>query len=319
MIELGDAERLVYRELLKTPGAAFPQLVQRLQIDHDQARSALDNLLSVKLATADEQGGLHAVPPQLGYAGLIGEVERDAQDRLRAADLARGQITEMAFEYAEFRSHEAIIELTSLDAVRMRLVDLSQQAKVSCDALAPQRNVSTDTIEASRPLNNQALERGVVMRCIYPDSLRNEPGTLEYARWLADHGSGLRTTPVVPLQMVLIDSEVALIPIDPDEPQLGALEVHSPGVVTALTALFDITWERSTELDAAPVPNSRGLTPQEAEVLRLLGSGHTDESAARRLQISVRTLRRLIADLTDRLEAHSRFEAGVKAANRGWI
>jgi len=45
----------------------------------------------------------------------------------------------------------------------------------------------------------------------------------------------------------------------------------------------------------------------------------TDETAARRLGVSLRTVRRQMAALMERLCATSRFEAGLKAAQRGWL
>jgi DNA-binding CsgD family transcriptional regulator len=60
-------------------------------------------------------------------------------------------------------------------------------------------------------------------------------------------------------------------------------------------------------------------TTTERDLLALLAQGLTDDAAAKRLSISVRTERRIVADLMRRLDATSRFEAGVKAARRGWI
>ena len=54
-------------------------------------------------------------------------------------------------------------------------------------------------------------------------------------------------------------------------------------------------------------------------LLKLMASGLTDEAAGRRLGVSARTMRRQMADLMERLDTTSRFEAGLKAAQRGWI
>src|SRR5690606_39837840 len=67
---------------------------------------------------------------------------------------------------------------------------------------------------------------------------------------------------------------------------------------------------------AQPPPE---LTTRERELLTLLSAGNTDESAAAQLGVSVRTVRRMVADIMDRLGARSRFQAGVKAADRGWL
>ncbi|WP_324605955.1 helix-turn-helix transcriptional regulator [Streptomyces sp. NRRL S-813] len=61
------------------------------------------------------------------------------------------------------------------------------------------------------------------------------------------------------------------------------------------------------------------LSGRERQVLELLADGQLDESIARKLNISVRTCRRIIASLMDRLEARSRFQAGVIAVARGWM
>ncbi|MCO1578038.1 hypothetical protein M8C13_19995 [Crossiella sp. SN42] len=62
-----------------------------------------------------------------------------------------------------------------------------------------------------------------------------------------------------------------------------------------------------------------GLSEVDRRVLELLASGITDEAAARVVGFSVRQLRRRVAVLMARLEAASRFEAGVAAARRGWV
>ena len=62
-----------------------------------------------------------------------------------------------------------------------------------------------------------------------------------------------------------------------------------------------------------------GPTIMESRLLVLLARGLTDDAAARRLNISVRTERRMMANLMRRLAATSRFEAGAKAVQRGWI
>jgi DNA-binding NarL/FixJ family response regulator len=62
-----------------------------------------------------------------------------------------------------------------------------------------------------------------------------------------------------------------------------------------------------------------GPTELERKLLDLLAQGLTDEAVAKRLGVSVRTERRMIASLMRRLQASGRFEAGVKAAQYNWI
>jgi DNA-binding NarL/FixJ family response regulator len=52
-------------------------------------------------------------------------------------------------------------------------------------------------------------------------------------------------------------------------------------------------------------------------ILEALGSGLTDEAAAKRIGVSLRTYRRRVAELMARLEAGSRFQAGLRAGELG--
>lgn len=55
------------------------------------------------------------------------------------------------------------------------------------------------------------------------------------------------------------------------------------------------------------------------QVALLRANGLTYETIARRLGVSIRTMRRPIAETTTELDADGRFQAGVHAAWRGWI
>jgi DNA-binding NarL/FixJ family response regulator len=54
-------------------------------------------------------------------------------------------------------------------------------------------------------------------------------------------------------------------------------------------------------------------------LLRQLSRGAKDEQIARSLGVSLRTVRRRMADLFEELGVESRFQAGVEAVRRGWI
>jgi DNA-binding CsgD family transcriptional regulator len=161
----------------------------------------------------------------------------------------------------------------------------------------------------------------VSIRTIYQDSARNDPPTLGYARWLTENGGQVRTTPIVPPRMVVFARRIAVVPLDPADTRAGALCTRSTGIVASLVALFEQTWESSVPLgaDRGPAPEEGGLTPTERELLKLLASGLTDEAAGKRLGVSLRTVRRQMSALMERLDATSRFEAGIKAAHRGWL
>jgi DNA-binding NarL/FixJ family response regulator len=119
--------------------------------------------------------------------------------------------------------------------------------------------------------------------------------------------------------MVIVDRKVALVPLDPSDNRRGALALSGAGVITAMCALFDQLWRAGEPWERQRKRNQGELSPLEHELLWLLAQGMTDEAAARKLGLSLRTVRRLASDLMARLNAHSRFEAGVRAAHRGWL
>ena len=68
--------------------------------------------------------------------------------------------------------------------------------------------------------------------------------------------------------------------------------------------------------DAGPTPH---LTPRQMDVLRHLAAGHSTESIARTLGISVDTVRNHVRGVLGRLEAHTRLEAVMRAHDLGLV
>ncbi|GGP16843.1 DNA-binding response regulator [Nonomuraea glycinis] len=91
----------------------------------------------------------------------------------------------------------------------------------------------------------------------------------------------------------------------------------TPSVVGGVRMLIEAAWKAATELDAYLRSDMPQLDADGQAVLRMLGGGHTDESAARQLGLSLRTYRRRVADLMALLESGSRFQAGMRAGELG--
>lgn len=308
----------LYSALLSDPGASIEDLAEATGTTLGQVRSSLDALADRALVSGDGVA-FRVTSPRQGYARLIAEAEAEIAERqLRLAE-AKSALSALAAEHDASRHAGSILHLRSLEEVRTRLEELASQAELECVSLNPGRSHSADAMEASRPLNQQALDRGVTIRCIYQEAVRHDPPTHGYATWLTEAGGEARTLPVVPLLMVVVDRRVALVPAEPADPRAGALEIRSRGVVAALGALFDQAWLAARRLGDTTARDEGLPNDQELELIRLLAEGHTDQSAAARLGLSVRTVRRLMADLMIRLGARSRFEAGARAVTRGWL
>jgi DNA-binding CsgD family transcriptional regulator len=98
-----------------------------------------------------------------------------------------------------------------------------------------------------------------------------------------------------------------------------AMVLRSPAVVYVLRQFFEYFWAGSTDLILEDMIGAPGSGSRHREVVRLLASGLTDEAIARKLGLSDRTVRRIVADLMQQIGAESRFQAGVKMVRLGWL
>lgn len=128
-------------------------------------------------------------------------------------------------------------------------------------------------------------------------------------------GVEVRTLPGLTTWMAVIDSAAVVLPKRHDRTGRERTVSRSPAVVAVATWAF-----HHAQIATAPSLNGgTQLSQLEVRILRCLSAGLKDEQAARRLEISVRTYRRRVTALCDRLHASSRFEAGVAAAKRGLV
>jgi DNA-binding CsgD family transcriptional regulator len=312
----------VYRVLLLHPDDDPPQIAERLERTEPEIAAALVRLADLALARPPgADGRWRAVNPEVGLASLLARQESEALRRQREMERSRGAMTGLIAEYASLRRQgpdSGVEVISNLVEVRDRLEQLATDATGEVLSFAPGGPQPAQVMEASRALDQQTLERGVRMRTVYLDSVRNDQATVHYAHWLNELGGTVRTVPSLPLRMIIADG-TAVVPLDPDDPRKGAVLLHSPGVIAALRALFEQVWDQAKPLGEATQRDSRGLTDQERQLLRLLAGGLTDERAAQRLGVSLRTIRRMMSDLMTRTDSRSRFQAGIQVAALGWL
>jgi DNA-binding CsgD family transcriptional regulator/sugar-specific transcriptional regulator TrmB len=311
----------VYRQLLERPEMGVREISAHLCLPEESVRRALDDLADLRLLRPGESDEQYlTVSPEVGLGVLLSRIELELGAQQRQLETARSSVTSLIARYGQQRhAPEIIQQLFGLEAVRLRLEQLAETARTECLSFFPGGAQRPDVMESSKPLDQMALERGVSLRTLYQDSFRNDPGTREYVHWLSTLGGETRTVPSLPMLMVLVDREVALVPLDPEDARKGALEIRSRGVVEALHVLFTRFWDAGIPWYEQDGPDSTGLSRRDRELMYLLASGHTDEAIGKKLGVSLRTVRRTVSNLMARLEARSRFEAGVLAARAGWL
>ncbi|MDT9689573.1 helix-turn-helix transcriptional regulator [Streptomyces sp. P9(2023)] len=323
LLGLDAPTEAVYRAMLADPGIEASALAERLGVPEDSVRAAWRRLAELSLARhpagdprdASAAGPPRAVRPEIGLEYLL--TRRQAEFAA-----ARAAAERLISEYEHLRPADppvGVEHLASVDEIRARLAVLTEDVRTEVMAFAPGGPQTEANMAASRPLNERLLTRGVTMRTIYLESVRNSPASVAHATWLTELGGQVRTVATLPLRMTVVDRTTAVIPVDSDDSGRGGVVLTGQGVLTALCALFETVWANARPLGEAPRRDEGELDDQEAATLRLLAEGHTDEGIAKRLGVSHRTARRIATVLMDRLGARSRFEAGARAVQRGWL
>ncbi|MFJ9622286.1 helix-turn-helix domain-containing protein [Streptomyces sp. NPDC101181] len=329
LLGLDTHTEAVYRSMLEHPHDGVRAIARRLDLSEEAVRAAWDRLAELSLLQPSATGSAQpprAVSPELGLDYLLARRQAEFALQRQRITAARTAASQLISEYAGRRPAEGPVGVEHLDDVaqiRTRLALLTERVRQEVLVFAPGGAQTPANMAASRPLNEKLLGRGVTMRTIYLESVRNCAASAAHADWLTAMGGEVRTVAELPLRMTLVDRSTAVVPLDSRDSSRGAMVITAAepgtGMLTALLTLFETVWEAARPLGEKPRREDGALDRQEAAALRLLAEGHTDEGIAKRLGVSHRTARRIATGLMDRLGARSRFEAGVRAAQRGWL
>lgn len=156
-----------------------------------------------------------------------------------------------------------------------------------------------------------------VNKLLSPTALVDEAARLHLRQVMAEGAQVRISSAQLPHETIIIDRRVMIL-AGRGAPGLREFTVTtSPALVGGVYALFQAAWETSTDLVAYLSGDVPHLDADSLMVLRALGAGHTDETAARKLGLSLRTYRRRVAELMTKLEADSRFQAGLRVGELG--
>lgn len=213
--------------------------------------------------------------------------------------------------------------------IERTLMKLAENCETQLTSITPGRAIGR-LFATTRLANEAALGNGAKTRSVFQYGAARDETSSRFLREMVTPDSELRVTAMIPGRGWAIDGRIALLLVPsthtPGEHSMAV--VRETAIVQWLIAGFEHLWMMSTPLDevitfsddagtpdAAAVP----LDPTRVRILRLMAEGEKDEVIARRLNISVRTCRRHIADYLDHVGATSRFQAGVIAARSGHL
>jgi DNA-binding CsgD family transcriptional regulator len=175
----------------------------------------------------------------------------------------------------------------------------------------------TERFPVLERLHSGLLEHRGMVRILIPRDALVDDENMASVRTLSERSAHIRVHPyTLPTTAILDGALGAVAAVGEGEDRLVA--VRDGDVVRALQAFYNTIWSHAITL--ADMPEESLSWPEDstaARVLRLLCLGYTDEAAARKLGLSVRTYRRYVAELMHHMKANSRFQAGVRATQLG--
>jgi hypothetical protein len=297
----------VYVALGPLSSASVAELARLTSSSAECVAENLEELRRLGLATDSSLGRWRTLP-------LLEVVNQLKAQRLSEIELASAAAESLeghllAGWKAQTEDVKSLVGRESIVEAHRELMDSARREICFFDKPPYAQIRSTITEEAlSVEPEWQALERNVLLRCVYDPGFDSE--RLAELSLFAKKGEQSRTAPV-PMKLIIIDSHTALIPsmrsYKPGH-ELRASIVRNALLVEALQWLFEAVWDA-----AVPIMTSVNSDndPRRQMLISMLMTGSTDSAIANTLNINVRSVRRWISDLMDELGVSTRLQLGA--------
>ncbi|MEV4558944.1 helix-turn-helix transcriptional regulator [Kitasatospora sp. NPDC049285] len=314
-----ETSTALYARLLADPGRALDSLREELGCGEREFTEALGELRTLGLLqqTTRTASGVAPVSVDTAVRHLLADSDHRIDTLLGEARSTRDRIERLHTRYLPLHTGTAHELVRGADRIAALLEDAARAARSEALSLRPGQDQSESGLAEKLARERIALAHRVALRTIYPAAALHQAAVLAHVQQLTAAGASIRVAHTLPLWLIVVDAGLAVLPAPGEPLGTAAVVVRDRAVVSVVRELFEHFWAASwvpPELLGRTTPDDR-----HREVLRLLAAGLTDQAIGRKLEISDRTVRRLVADLTTALGAQSRFQAGVHATRLGWI
>lgn len=262
--------------------------------------------------------------------------ERDMREAIARIEAVRAlpEATERLYaqyQRAQLRAGGSAEYIDDPATVNARLDDVVGGAE--WEILAGQPAGPRTELQLNRSLERDtaALERGVEKRTLYRATVRDNTVTAEYARAMANRGTGRAAefrTMVEPFErIIIVDRRVAFFSdhLVAGGPEHAAWQVTDHAVIAYMVAEFEARWRRADPwhgevrgrgpvVDTFTSVDGVRTTARQREIMRDMVAGKDQRATASRLGISVRTVSEEINALRDLFDAESREQLAFKWA-----
>jgi DNA-binding CsgD family transcriptional regulator len=321
-VGLDPTDHAVYVVLLDGP-ATVEEIAAERQLDADQVRAVLRRLEEAGLVGRAPGAGparYVAAPPDVALEALLLQQE----ERLQRARLHVRRLTEQYRAAAAGQDPTSLVEVvTGRVAVLQRFEQVQRSAHTEVRAIDKPPYASPPG--QYNQVESELLGRGIRYRVIYdPSGLPDYHDLQADLERTAALGEEARVLPGAPTKLILSDDRIGLIPLQAAPATIESIVVvHPSALLRALSALFESLWTHGLPLplhvEQDGADSGYGPTQEERRLLILLTTGVPDVVVARQLGLSYRTYQRRLQDLMKRLDAETRFQAGIRAVILGWI
>ncbi|MFD6250776.1 hypothetical protein [Streptomyces roseolus] len=320
-------DRKIYGLIHAHPGWDLEEVASAAGCSPAEAECAFDRLLGLGLL-APAPGtvrGYGTVEPDAALARLFLSEERQVAAHAERLAGIRSAIASLTMNFSplrdELRQPVEIEVLTTPAQVNSFLDGAGSTVRTRMRSMHPGGPPPEEVIDEMLLRDKEMEDRGVEVEVLYQRRTAEVPYVAAYLRDAARPGREARTAESLPVRMILFDDNLAVLPLNPADSSEGALAVHGDALMRSLHAFYDHHWHHAALPSAArrPPESSPVLDSQELIVVRLLADGVKDETIARHLGMSSRTLSRLISGLLDRLCVQTRFQAALRIAELGLL
>ncbi|MEG8280639.1 helix-turn-helix transcriptional regulator [Streptomyces sp. AHA2] len=291
-----------------------------LELTPGEVEEALESLLARRLVhrSARDPSLLRAVDPDLLAAVATSPIEERIRNQRRLLEEVRDRFAGLREHYINGLSQRnALIEvIPRVDEVRVALNRASAQCRGELLTSQPGGSRNPEVLADALARDTALLRRGVRMRTLYHHTARFNGPSQSYVAAVSALGAQYRTAHELFGRLIVYDREVAFIPEAAHA--WGAVLIREPSIVRYLCDIFEQTWSLAQPFSDAALDGLEAVSKDiDRTIVKLMGAGLKDETIARRLGMSLRSVRRHIADIMESTGAESRFQLGVLLTRQG--
>ncbi|MET9919896.1 LuxR C-terminal-related transcriptional regulator [Streptomyces sp. NPDC006435] len=277
--------------------------------------------LHLMVEDRDAPGRLIPVPPETASFDALGSIEEAIARKRRTLRSTRAVLAAFEDLYVDLhRLEQPALTRLSGEAVIGKALDAGVAGcREEVRTAHPGGGRPTHALEEALPRDLHNLRRGIRQRTIYQHTVRSDRVTLAYIERVTTEGAEVRTLPEVVDRIIVFDRDLAFIPFS-DEPH-SALRIQHPSLVRFLARHFDEAWARSVPVRPERVPLRTPMVTSDLQrtILQAVVGGETDESIARRLGMSRRSVAEHVRKVSEQLGSNGRAQLGYLVATSGLL